>query len=201
MAFVDESTIHAADFAELYSRRQQMSSEIKDASLTVSEIERLAAERTARRKAAEEKLAEATLVLELALHEEVQGLNRLLDVKQHRQDLDAAVKILDDEMDRRDLLSKKRHTAYLYQALPFGTPLHLTSRGVTWNLVFTKEGYQFGRTTFKSPTAVTTAHSSMIHEGHAAATLPGSGWLWLKVSKGVHAGKSIGSVYDAYFKC
>ena len=208
MAYLDASTIGLADYAQLLSSRQRMSLEYEINLSAVSEWTRVVPNLAARRKFAEEKIAEAKAALEkmteqlAELTEQEERALGYLDVaNEGTKNLHAAIGLLDAEVHQRDMLcDKNRSLALLEKALPLNTPLRMTSNNVTWNLVFIKDGLKFNDTTFKSPSAVSKAHASMIHEGHLAATKAGNGWKYLKVTTGRHAGKTIASVYDAYFK-
>ena len=93
-----------------------------------------------------------------------------------------------------------RDASKLTEILPEGTPLSLTSTGDRWDGVFTKDGFIFQEKLFKSPLAVTKAHSDRITERHPKATQPGSGWVFIKVEAGPYKGKSLGEAYDTFNK-
>jgi hypothetical protein len=115
-------------------------------------------------------------------------------------EISSTISEIGGELSRRaELGANRRNFALLHNVLPYGTPLTLSSRGITWTLRFTERGIEWGDTVFKSPIAVTREHARLIHEGHPVETHPGNGWVWLFVAEGEHKEKSLATVYDAYF--
>jgi hypothetical protein len=115
-------------------------------------------------------------------------------------EISSTISEIGGELSRRaELGGNRRKFALLHNVLPYGTPLTLSSRGITWTMRFTERGIEWEDTVFKSPIAVTTKHACLIHEGHPVETHPGNGWVWLFVAEGEHKEKSLATVYDAYF--
>jgi len=145
---------------------------------------------------AQAKLAEARAEVErLTTH--TSGISAQLEWV---GEISSTISEIGGELSRRaELGTNRRNFALLHNVLPYGTPLTLSSRGITWTLRFTERGIELGDTVFKSPIAVTREHARLIHEGHPVETHPGNGWVWLFVAEGEHKDKSLATVYDAYF--
>ena len=115
-------------------------------------------------------------------------------------EISSTISEIGSELSRRaEIGGNRRNFALLHHVLPYGTPLTLSSRGITWTLRFTERGIEREDIVFKSPIAVTREHARLIHEGHPMETHPGNGWVWLFVAEGEHKEKSLATVYDAYF--
>jgi hypothetical protein len=214
MAFNNDIPLRDAELTVLKAQRAELSSGLPNQMLALqmmsNSTESSLAAAIAQRKRVEAELAEAqaavaTLMRSLAdaAGDEAEQHEKMEDVAEVREELEkisTAIGEIDAELSRRAELRKgQRNFAKLHLALPYGTSLSLSSRGVTWALRYTERGFEREDIVFKSPTAVTTAHARLVHEGHPAETHPGNGWVWLKVAEGEHEGKSIANVYDAYF--
>jgi hypothetical protein len=87
----------------------------------------------------------------------------------------------------------------LSSALPYNTLVSVMSCGVKWLAVYTENGFEREGAVYKSPYAFTSAHASRITDEHPKKVEAGSGWVWIRVENGEHAGKTIAEVYDLHF--